>query len=427
MAATSNLNFFVYGNLGHDAGVGADGCLIGALTATDPLKGILKSAARACLCIAEDQGGDTYTTYTTEANEDTADDVVALPATPAVHDALYIGHATVQGKGADVNLSTAGAGTWTVTWEYSKNDGTWAALAGVTDGTTGFKATAGVKQVTWTVPTDWGKALVNNVYGYWVRARVSAYSSVTTQPLVGQIWWVSNTASEAYTDDTAALVEATANDVELLPAHVCIGDAFHIGGMEAAFCKAKATIGTAKAGGTGTYRWEYWNGTTWAALTCQDDTTLLTATAGTNFVSFNPPSDWVANTAGNGPNGEAGYFIRFACTAITVQPTTIPLGTRAYVYPVNVGSGIPIPDAVTIDRVSMNAQTASASNADTKLLIVNVTQGTYDLATWTKADACDTDATVSLAFVADEELAIVQVGEDGTTEFANANIVLHAA
>ena len=426
MAATSNLTFFVSGNLGHDAGVGSDGCLIGALTATDPDDGLLKSAALDPLCLAEDKSGDTYTSYTTQIAEATADDVTCLPATPAVNDALYLGHATLQFKQADLQITTQGVGTWTITWEYSKNDGTWAALAGVTDGTTHLTAATGIKSVSFTVPTDWEKTRVNNVYGYWIRGRVATYSAVTTVPLLGQGWLVANTGSEAYTDDTADLTDADVGDVALLPAHVCVGDAFCIG-YDDPFCKVKLTYSQAKAGGTGTYAWQYWNGTTWATLTCQDDSSGFTVAAGTKYLSFNPPSAWAKCTAENGPNGQAGYFIRWACTAVSVQPTTLPLGTRAWVYPTNVGSGIPIPDAVTIDRVSMNAQTASATNADTLLLIVNVTQGTYDLATWTKGDACDADATVSLAFVANEELAIVQVGEDGTTEFANANLVLHAA
>lgn len=418
-----DLSLFFSGNLGHDAGIGSDGVLIGALTASNPSKGILETVSQALLAYADD--GGLYTDETTPANEGTANDMTLLPSTPAVDDAYYFGHATKQFKQVDLLIGTQGAGTWTVAWQYW-NGTAWTALSDVVDGTTAFTAAVGLRAVTYTVPEDWAKCTVDSVNGYWIRANVATYSAVTTQPLGTQAWVLAVAGSETYTDDTTDLTDAGTDDVEMLPAHVAVGDAFHIG-YATKFCKLKATIGTAKAGGTGTYRWEYWNGTAWAELTCQDDTTLLTATAGTNYVSFVPPTDWVANTAGNGPNGEAGFFIRFACTVVTVQPTTIPLGSQGWIVPLNLGDGIVLLGAGRFSLANMTAQTASGTAGDTLLLLVNITQGTCDEITWTKADTIEADATLDLEFAASDKLAIVQVGEDGTTEFADADIVLSAA
>ena len=71
----------------------------------------------------------------------------------------------------------------------------------------------------------------------------------------------------------------------------------------------------------------------------------------------------------------------------------------------------------------MNALTASASNGDSQFILVNTTQGTFDAFTWTKADAMD-NATISLTMAASDELALVQITEDGTTEFADGTFVV---
>ncbi len=68
----------------------------------------------------------------------------------------------------------------------------------------------------------------------------------------------------------------------------------------------------------------------------------------------------------------------------------------------------------------MTAQTAAASNADSKFLIINLTRGTWDDFTWTKADVMDSE-TMSLAVTTGDKLVLAQVAEDGSTEFANCN------
>jgi len=133
-----------------------------------------------------DDGGAT-TDETTEATNATANDMTLLPAVPAVNDAYYFGgDATFEG--VDLNIGTAGAGVWTITWEYW-NGAAWTALSGVKDNTDGFTAAAGPHSVTFTVPSDWATTTVGGIATkYWVRGRVSAYTSITTQPKGTQTW-----------------------------------------------------------------------------------------------------------------------------------------------------------------------------------------------------------------------------------------------
>lgn len=132
--------------------------------------------------IADD--GGLQTTETTEANDSTANDMTLLPATPAVDDAYYFGGVN-RFNSFLVNVGTVGVGTWTITWEYY--NGSWTSLSGVSDGTSGFTV-SGSNEVTYTLPTDWAETTVNSITSYWIRARVSSYTSISTQPKGTQAW-----------------------------------------------------------------------------------------------------------------------------------------------------------------------------------------------------------------------------------------------
>lgn len=162
------------GTLGHDVGPGSDGVLFGTLTDQD-----------VTAAVADD--GGSMTDETTEANESTDDDMTLLPATPAEDDAYYFGHDELFST-IVVGLSTSGNGTWTITWEYyDEDEEDWQTLD-VEDESSGFTNGTGKKLISFAPPTDWGKTEVNSTEAYWVRARVSAYTSVVTAPAGDQCW-----------------------------------------------------------------------------------------------------------------------------------------------------------------------------------------------------------------------------------------------
>ena len=135
--------------------------------------------------VAED--GGVLTNETTAAQNSTANDMHLLPEMPAVDDAYYFGHA----RKFDVmwlDIGTQGDGIWEIAWEYW-NGTTWTALPDVVDNTNGLTAIAGLHDVSFTRPGDWATRDVGEVAGlYWIRARVSSYTSITTQPLGNQAW-----------------------------------------------------------------------------------------------------------------------------------------------------------------------------------------------------------------------------------------------
>ena len=137
--------------------------------------------------VADDGGAETD--ETTEANEDTDDDMTLLPAAPELNDAYYIGFADPF-PALDLNVSTAAdaVGLFVITWEYSTGSDAWSALSGVTDGTDKYQ-NAGVNTISWTVPSDWATDEVGSIADlYWVRGRLTDNAAWTVVPVGAQAW-----------------------------------------------------------------------------------------------------------------------------------------------------------------------------------------------------------------------------------------------
>lgn len=132
-----------------------------------------------------DDGG-AFTDYTTNANSSATADFYPVAATPAVNDAIYFG-SDVPFNQLNIIGSTQGAGTWTNVFEYYSSVGPGWVDCSDTDGTTSWKAAVTVHQaVTWTPSANWIKTTINGVEAYYLRSRVSAYTSITTRPILTQ-------------------------------------------------------------------------------------------------------------------------------------------------------------------------------------------------------------------------------------------------
>ena len=138
--------------------------------------------------VADD--GGVQTNETGAANNAATNDMTLLPAVPAVDDAYYFGYSALWDY-LRLRVDTPGAGTWSVVWEYW-NGAAWVSLTGVSDPTGGFRPPAiGEYEIAFTRPADWATTTVLAMTLFWIRARVSAYTSITTQPKGTQAWtWV---------------------------------------------------------------------------------------------------------------------------------------------------------------------------------------------------------------------------------------------
>jgi hypothetical protein len=101
----------------------------------------------------------------------------ALPfPNPSLGDAFYVGH-DEPFYSINVQVNTAEiSGNYTTIWEYSTGTGTWAELSDVTDGTNIFKNN-GANTITFAIPDDWGKGVVNGDNRYWIRQRIDTFTS----------------------------------------------------------------------------------------------------------------------------------------------------------------------------------------------------------------------------------------------------------
>lgn len=124
-----------------------------------------------------------FTDETAAANSATANDMTLMQAVPAVNDAYYFGFSS-QVNSFQLNVGTAGTGTYTIIWEYW-NGTAWKPLPGLVDGTNGYTV-SGIKTVSWTVPRDWSLSqqaltISSRPALYYIRARVSSFTSQTVQ------------------------------------------------------------------------------------------------------------------------------------------------------------------------------------------------------------------------------------------------------
>lgn len=146
---------------------------------------ILVGATDFDAAIAADGGA--FTDETTEAGDLTTNDMTLMPAGPVVDDAYYFGASKKFGEMAIELSITAGASTWTFTWEYYDKDGNWTALTSVTDNSSALVNAAGIYHVYWTMPANWAPTSVNSQGDYfYVRMRLSTYTSNTAQPFARQ-------------------------------------------------------------------------------------------------------------------------------------------------------------------------------------------------------------------------------------------------
>jgi len=152
------------------------------LLVPEPLDGILDATEA-----LQDDGG-VFTDFTAEAGSNVPDDVPLTPAAPVVNDAFYFGLDTARFSSVQLRITTPGEGDWVVTWEYFDDGGLWQPLPGLNDASDAFRI-GGVRTVSWTPPDDWD-TFVSPVTAnprFFVRARISSFTSIVTQPLAAQV------------------------------------------------------------------------------------------------------------------------------------------------------------------------------------------------------------------------------------------------
>jgi hypothetical protein len=129
---------------------------------------------------------------TAECQSVTANDVVL----PALATEVFEFAADNQFKTLWIDITTPAIADWTIEWQYY-NGSSYVAFDGVVDGTDEFTE-PGLDSISWTFPAAglWPQATLHSIEGYWVRAEVTALTTITQDPLGGEVfyetgrWWV---------------------------------------------------------------------------------------------------------------------------------------------------------------------------------------------------------------------------------------------
>lgn len=154
---------------------------------------------------------------------------------------------------------------------------------------------------------DVGKAV-------WVEGAASVGKTITAiaNGPVDAAWQFDDSAG-TFVDLTGDINDAGGADVEPFPATEAVGDVFYLGHIQT-FDKVTFDIATAGVGGV--VAWEYWDGTTWSALTVTDGTSGFTAAPGSHDLTFTPPGDWATTQLNSAINGRRLYYIRARLTTV---------------------------------------------------------------------------------------------------------------
>jgi hypothetical protein len=259
--------------------------------------------------------------------------------------------------------------------------------------------------------TELGSSTFSNYYNdgynptitsaiYFPAATAPAWAGAYTAEIVGNplLQWMNTTAnatwasavsynatSGLYVDETAAINNATTNDIHPITENV--SDAYYFGNTNM-FSTIKLYLST-NGNWAGSYVYEYWNGTDWITTdNTTDDTTGFTAGVGFHDISFIPSENWQKTTV----NGGNYYWVRFRVTAFTslttramcsqgwndtaTSPPYISSSTWSLWYPTG-GTGTieATKDRLTTRIRTLAQQTETAWGVD----LINLVAGVYKL------------------------------------------------
>ncbi|MFA6295416.1 MAG: hypothetical protein WC666_03255 [Candidatus Paceibacterota bacterium] len=121
---------------------------------------------------------NTGSVYSSSHANDRSWNLYADGANTEINDAVYFGNTGGSWTSCNLNIVTAGVYTATLVWEY------WSGLAWASFVPTSFTDFKSIGKFTITLGTlsGWAATTVNTVSAFWVRCRISAFTSWTTLP-----------------------------------------------------------------------------------------------------------------------------------------------------------------------------------------------------------------------------------------------------
>jgi len=158
--------------------------MVSADTSADPMYWVVGEPAT--YVFMWDNSAGTFTDYTTNFNSAATADWYMFTASPGTtEDACYFGR-SAQFNGLAVIVSTASSVVHTWAWEYY-NGSAWTTLTTLNNQIVTNMA-VGYRSLAFNPPPDWASNAINSQTQYWIRMRLTAYTSTTTRPVLSQGW-----------------------------------------------------------------------------------------------------------------------------------------------------------------------------------------------------------------------------------------------
>jgi len=370
-------------------------------------------------------------------------DVTALTGTPAIDDRMIITDENVAGDPCksvtmqEVMNSAAGLTDTAIANGDSiifLDGGTTAKIEAIADVATlfaggGLTATNSVLAVCDTV---WPMA----VFGTWTENGDGAETNgagfvgdVTLTEAAAAFCVGLDGASAAIISTISGEAGYTAN-YQMFPDIEADDDAVYFGGT-VPFCEIAVNLSQlATYDAASVIDWEYYNGSTWTALTISYDATDTSDQSGARpfqqvgAISFVPPTNWAAVEV----NSQSAYWIRAAiATGKAANITQIPILNSKEHEIVTPTDGFTVPAAGTINNVrAVDAATTLHTTKDIKFIIMNYTTGAHSgELTWAQDQRSDKWNISGGLTVADgDELGVLVTQEDTSNEALNVMLEL---
>lgn len=234
---------------------------------------------------------------------------------------------------------------------------------------------------------------------------------------LAKVW--DQSAAEFQNLATSGTGAAYAANYQLLPDTDAVNDAVYFGAASkfgAMNIDMSATVQTYTGD---SLTWEYYNGSGWVSFTPYDETDG-TANDGKRsfgadgFIILSVKDDWALTTI----DSQSAYWIRARVTTAAVNQIGLTDSKEHLVTSLTNG-GTVVNTFGKVGRGMFRFETVSASNTDTKLILVNMTTGESSaVKTLTKAVADNDVADFDLKVNRGDSIVFYCTQEDGTTEFA---------
>ncbi|KKT86306.1 MAG: Cell wall surface anchor family protein [Parcubacteria group bacterium GW2011_GWA1_Parcubacteria_45_10] len=196
------------------------------------------------------------------------------------------------------------------------------------------------------------------------------------------VWFNGST----YADQTTASANTTLNDITFGSATTTSNPAAYFG-MSYIFDQITTNVST--AGTAGAITWEYWNGSTYSALTVSGATNFTAS----GTISFTPPSNWAQNDpdAGGGVT-VTRYWVRArTSTAYSVAPLGAQTSAREFNLKVKAQNEA---DSQGVTNITSSDFSVSDCTDTTKYTFREIGSGVYELGLLTQGADTNCNFTV---------------------------------